>query len=125
MENVTALFKALGDENRMRALAALTHGELCACQITELLALAPSTVSKHLDVLRQAGLVISRKEGRWMFFRLNDNGGPAREAFDLAMKALAKDKKIAADRKRLNEILKIDPEILCQKQACARRGGCE
>ena len=45
-------------------------GELCACQITELFGLAPSTMSKHLSILYQAGLVDSRKEGRWIYFRV-------------------------------------------------------
>ena len=50
--------------------------ELCVCQIVELLGLAPSTVSKHLAILKQARLVDSRKEGRWMFYRLADEDAP-------------------------------------------------
>jgi DNA-binding transcriptional ArsR family regulator len=48
----------------------LTSGELCVCQVTEVLQLAPSTVSKHMSILRQAGLVEARKEGRWIYYRL-------------------------------------------------------
>jgi len=48
----------------------LSGGELCACQIIEMLGLAPSTVSKHMSILRQAGLVETRKEGRWIYYRL-------------------------------------------------------
>ena len=63
--------KALSDENRIRALMMLTGGELCVCQIIEMLGLAPSTVSKHMSILRQAGLVETRKEGRWIYYRLS------------------------------------------------------
>jgi DNA-binding transcriptional ArsR family regulator len=45
-------------------------GELCVCQIIELLGLVPSTVSKHMSILKQAGLVENRKEARWMYYRL-------------------------------------------------------
>jgi DNA-binding transcriptional ArsR family regulator len=74
--------KALADENRLRMLLALQNGELCVCQITELMGLAMSTVSKHLSLLYQAGLVNARKEGRWMYYSLPGKGAPtaAREA---------------------------------------------
>ena len=68
---------ALGDETRVRTLLALRKGELCVCQITELFGLAPSTVSKHLSILYQAGLVEARKEGRWMYYRLPGKEAPA------------------------------------------------
>ena len=72
MAEVTGLAKALADESRVRILAALRASELCVCEITELLDLAPSTVSKHLAILRQAGLVESRKLGRWVHVRRVD-----------------------------------------------------
>jgi ArsR family transcriptional regulator len=62
--------KALSEPTRLRALLALRSGELCLCHLITLLELSPSTVSKHLDVLYQAGLVERRKEGRWCYFRL-------------------------------------------------------
>ena len=58
--------KALSDQNRIRVLMALRKRELCVCQIIELLGLAPSTVSKHMSILRHARLVESRKEGIWI-----------------------------------------------------------
>ena len=61
MREVLAVTKALADESRVRALIALTSGPLCVCQIAELLQLAPSTVSKHLAILRLGGLVESEK----------------------------------------------------------------
>lgn len=78
MQPFLALTKALSDETRVRALIALRDGELCLCQIIELLQLSPSTVSKHMDVLFQAGLVQRRKKGRWHYFQLiGKEGAPA------------------------------------------------
>jgi ArsR family transcriptional regulator len=57
--------KALSDANRVRALMLLTDGPLCVCQIIEMLGLAASTTSKHMSILRQAGLVEADKQGRW------------------------------------------------------------
>jgi ArsR family transcriptional regulator len=117
--------KALAEENRIRILMALQVEELCVCQITELLELAPSTVSKHMSVLRQARLVESRKDGRWMFYRLADESAPAEvnEAIVWIKKSLAPNKRIHEDVKRLKEILKIDRDILCSRQT--RSSVCE
>jgi DNA-binding transcriptional ArsR family regulator len=117
--------KALAEENRIRILMALEVEELCVCQVIELLELAPSTVSKHMSVLRQARLVESRKDGRWMFYRLADESAPAEvnEAIVWIKKSLAPNKRIHEDAKRLKEILKIDRDILCRRQT--RSGACE
>ena len=73
--------KALSDPARLRVLLALGGGELCLCHFIALLKLSPSTVSKHLDLLYQAGLVERRKEGRWCYFRLaGRDAGPAVQA---------------------------------------------
>lgn len=77
MLDVMNITKALSDENRVRALMLLTGGELCVCQIIEMLGLAPSTVSKHMSILRQAGLVKTRKEGRWIYYRIAGPENPA------------------------------------------------
>lgn len=76
MRELLAVTKALSDPNRVRALMALQAGELCVCQVIELLGLAPSTVSKHMAVLCQARLVETRKEGRWVFYRLGEHPDP-------------------------------------------------
>ena len=119
MREFLAIARALSDENRVRALAALWQRELCVCQITELLELAPSTVSKHMTVLRQAGLVEGRKTGRWMHYRLAEGVGSAivDDALDLVRKSLDRDPCIQEDAARLEGILEIDPEIICRRQA--------
>lgn len=62
--------KALGHPSRLVMLDALTDGELCVCDLTELVGADQSTVSKHLSVLRQAGIVSDRKQGTMTFYRL-------------------------------------------------------
>lgn len=72
MDAFIKITKALSDGSRARVVAALLqHGELCACQIVELLGLAAPTVSRHMAVLQSARLVRSRKDGRWVHYRLS------------------------------------------------------
>ena len=110
--------KALADENRLRMLLALERGELCVCQITELMGLAMSTVSKHLSVLYQAGLVNARKEGRWMHYSLSGKGAPAaaREAVAWVRRSLDGNERIATDAKQLKKVLAMDLSALCKRQ---------
>ena len=116
MRDFLAITKAMSDESRVRALLALAGGELCVCQVIELLGLAPSTVSKHMAVLHQAGLVETRKEGRWIYYRLAEEPALpcAREALDMAMECLAKDARIREDAKRLKCVRKMTREALCR-----------
>jgi ArsR family transcriptional regulator, arsenate/arsenite/antimonite-responsive transcriptional repressor len=118
MKEFLNITKALADENRLRMLMALDRGELCVCCITELMGLAMSTVSKHLSILYQAGLVTARKEGRWMYYSLPPKGAPAavREAVAWVRKSLDGDEKLAADAKQLKKVLSIDPGKLCKRQ---------
>ena len=118
MRSMLAITKALADGNRLRVLMALQGKELCVCQIIELLGLAPSTVSKHMSILRQARLVDARKEGRWMHYSLPDRQAPkgATGAIKWALRNLAEDGEILKDAKKLKAILKMDPEKLCKKQ---------
>jgi ArsR family transcriptional regulator, arsenate/arsenite/antimonite-responsive transcriptional repressor len=118
MRNVMAVLKALADETRVRILLALGPRELCVCQIVELLGLAPSTVSKHMAILKQAGLVESRKQERWMFYRLakDDAPGEAKELTAVVTRLLADDPRHGEDAKHLKQILKMDRDVLCRKQ---------
>ena len=70
-KNSTIIFKALSDKNRLRILKALQTRMLCACEIRKLLGLANSTVSQHLDVLKDAGFIIDSKDGRWVNYMIN------------------------------------------------------
>lgn len=118
MREFMNITKALADETRVRTLLALRQGELCVCQITELFGLAPSTVSKHLSLLFQAGLVESRKEGRWIYYKLPGKSAAVevREALDWVEKSLGSSPQVLEDNKKLKKILKQDPTDLCKRQ---------
>ena len=71
MQKTLKQIKALADGNRLRIVMALSaHDELCVCQITELLQVSTPTVSRHMSVLQNAGLVENRKDARWVHYRL-------------------------------------------------------
>ncbi len=118
MRDVVNIAKALSDENRVRIVAMLDGRELCVCQVIELIELAPSTVSKHLSILKQARLIDGRKDGRWMYYRLADEDAPqaAHDAIHWTLHTLKGDKRIREDATRLKQILAMDPEVLCSQQ---------
>lgn len=115
MFDLMAVTKALADENRVRLLAALEGQELCVCQLIELIGLAPSTVSKHLYILRSARLIQGRKNGRWMYYRLADDQAPrtARTALAWLLEVLDGRKRILDDKRRLEQVLKTMPHEAC------------
>ena len=76
-----ALFKALGDENRIRVLKQLTGGEKCACKLLDALSVTQPTLSHHMKILCDSGLVSGRKEGKWMYYSISESG--AEEAIHL------------------------------------------
>ena len=67
---VSRLFRALGDETRLRIIALLAHGELCVCHVQDALELPQPTVSRQLAILRAARVVEDRREGTWVYYRL-------------------------------------------------------
>lgn len=118
MRAFMSLTKALADPNRVRLLLALRGRELCACQITELFRLAPSTMSKHLSILHQAGLVDSRKSGRWVHYSLPGQAAPVavRQAIEWVANALSENEQVRADGRRLKALLQVNPSDLCRRQ---------
>ena len=74
---MAALFQALGDATRLRILGLLVTGEVCVCHIHESLHIPQPKASRHLAYLRRAGLVDTRRDGLWVFYRLTDFGDPA------------------------------------------------
>lgn len=118
MRDLMSITKALSDSNRVRLLLALNQRELCACQLTELLSLAPSTMSKHMSILANSRLVNTRKEGRWVYYSLPGKEAPVvvREALDWLRKAMSADPMVLEDARRLKKILQIDPTTLCKGQ---------
>jgi len=119
MRSYLSVSKALADASRVRMLCALRGGDLCVCQVIKLLELAPSTVSKHLSILSQAGLVESRKEGRWVHYYLPSK--PSKTAARMTeetFRAVAASSEIVADEKQLEEIRDSNLEDLCRELLC-------
>jgi ArsR family transcriptional regulator len=72
VHNLARVLKALSEPNRLRILKMLERRPLCVCEITAVLQLATSTVSKHLSILRAAGLIRAEQEGKWVNYYLNE-----------------------------------------------------
>ena len=100
----------------------LRGGELCVCQMTAVLDLAASSVSAHLADLKRAGLVSERKDGRWVFHRLDD-GEAARALLEPVWKAIARDPQLEADARLLRELRRVSVEELCRVDLDLRRLG--
>jgi ArsR family transcriptional regulator, arsenate/arsenite/antimonite-responsive transcriptional repressor len=77
------IFRALGDETRLRLLEQLHSGEQCVCDLTDELEASQSRLSFHLKTLKDAGLVTDRREGRWVYYAIN------REAFEMLDRVVA------------------------------------
>lgn len=77
-KKISEIFKALGDENRIRIIGLLSGGEKCACKLLEELNVSQPTLSHHMKILCDAGLVNGRKEGRWTHYSISKDR--AREA---------------------------------------------
>lgn len=72
IKNTVEILKSLAENNRLQIVLFLREAdELCVCQVIELLGLTGATISKHLSLLQQAGIVNSRKEGRWVYYKLS------------------------------------------------------
>jgi ArsR family transcriptional regulator len=106
MRQVTKLFKALSDHNRLRIIKMLQIRPLCVCEITEILHLAPSTVSKHLAILRDTELIIDHKDGKWVNYMLNPSRdkGYVQELLALLKNWLPDDQTIMEDACKVQTI---------------------
>lgn len=104
--------KGLAHPARLRLLAMLASGELCVCQMTAVLELAPSTVSQHLSVLSRGGLVADRKEGKLVFYRLGE-GEVAEAILEPLLSLLAEDDDVRADRILVEQLRRIPVAELC------------
>ncbi|APG25177.1 MAG: metalloregulator ArsR/SmtB family transcription factor [Syntrophotalea acetylenica] len=104
MKTTTTLFKALAHDTRLRILNLLLDGEVCVCHIMEILQLPQSTASRHLGILKNAGLVMDRRSGTWVHYSLAPQmPPPAMQILDLLGAHLPTLKTCQADRARLAE----------------------
>jgi len=115
MRELERAFKAAGDPTRTRILKLLQTGELCVCQVQAVLRLAPSTVSKHLGILKAAGLVEDRRDGRWAYYSLSPEprNGAAAAVVHLIRGQLKGDPRIERDACLLRDVCRVPVSQLC------------
>jgi ArsR family transcriptional regulator len=114
LDKQAEIFKALSDKSRLRILKMLQKKSLCVCEITEILQLATSTVSNHLSILKETGLIIDEKDKKWINYRIVAN--PSEPAIATALMSLnlllEDDEMVKKDKEKLKIV---DREILCAK----------
>ena len=81
LTGITKQFRALADDNRLKIVDLLRSGERCVCELTGALDLGQSLLSFHLKTLKDAGLVVDRREGRWAYYSLNPEAFAQLESF--------------------------------------------
>jgi ArsR family transcriptional regulator, arsenate/arsenite/antimonite-responsive transcriptional repressor len=111
LENMQ-MFKALGDETRLRILGLLSHGELCVCDIMAVLELPQSTASRHLSYLRNSKWVSGIRRGKWMYYQLTV-ANPDDSIRHLIIRSLADLVAIQIDHQKLICHLKNKDKYFC------------
>lgn len=114
IEEKTKIFKALSDPNRLRILKMLQTKSLCVCEITDVLKLATSTVSKHLSILKSTGFIIEEKDGKWVNYLLNPRPFDARISSVLSTIDfwISDDQLIISDKQKVQ---KVDRNEVCSR----------
>lgn len=104
------IFKALGDRNRLRIMKMLEVKAMCVCEITAILNLAPSTVSKHLSLLHDADLIEDKKEGKWVNYSLPEESRIplVSEMLKLLRRSLEDDPEILVDREKAKAVNRME-----------------
>ncbi|MEW6118414.1 MAG: metalloregulator ArsR/SmtB family transcription factor [Nitrospirota bacterium] len=126
MQDVLNTLKALSDDTRLRILKLLEHGELCVCDIVASLDTIQPKISFHLKILKEAGLIKDRKQGKWTHYSIDD-ADMFRRFLVLSVLERISDIAVREDRKRLEAFLKNkDPKDkvvpIKSKTGCCGRG---
>jgi len=110
MKSHLKVLKALSDKNRLRIMKMLEARPMCVCEITAVLNLAPSTVSKHLSLLYEAELIEDRKEGRWVNYSLPSKSliPFVSEMLQLLRFSLKDDPEVLADTEKAKKINRVE-----------------
>jgi ArsR family transcriptional regulator len=114
VDELNQLGQAIADPTRVRILAALLQSELCVCELVDALEISQSTLSSHLQVLRQTGMVRTRKEGRWIYYSLENRKAALMNAlFSLIQKDVGRDPGLARDAQRIDRRLAMREDGRC------------
>jgi ArsR family transcriptional regulator len=123
MKDLLNIFKALSEETRLRILKLLEPGELCVCYIVAALDMVQPKVSFHLNVLKEAGFLKDRKQGRWSYYSLDESDLLRRFLLMSVLERISKDA-IADDRKRLDAFMQMKKTRATVVDIEERRGCC-
>lgn len=128
LDRIESVFKALADATRLRILRLLASGEVCVCDIHESLQLPQPKTSRHLAYLRREGLVDTRREGLWVYYRLASHADPiVKTLVDAALHCLTHVPATARDQRRLVRLVGLEPAELpgppAGAFACCGAGG--
>ena len=113
MQAQVTFAKALADQTRLRVIAVLRQRELCVCELCDALEATQSTLSTHLTLLRSAGITRTRKQGKWIYYRLSDDAAPLIETFLRHFADAKHDKRMRRDTDRLRQRLKLREKGCC------------
>ena len=106
MKELEQYFKAMADVNRLRILNLLLHGELCVCDIHYVLETSQPNVSRHLAYLKNSGLVVDRRDGYRIFYRLAEPRlSPKKRLFEVLQAACKDEEQLQADTGRLKQAI--------------------
>ena len=106
MLELVAIAKALADPTRVRIIAAVRNGELCVCELVDALGISQSSLSSHLQICRQAGVLATRKEGRWIYYSLSTRYAPLIERIFCELQTVT-DEQVRRDARRLKKRLQM------------------
>jgi ArsR family transcriptional regulator, arsenate/arsenite/antimonite-responsive transcriptional repressor len=107
MLEVVAIARALADPTRVRIVAALRNGELCVCELVDALGISQSSLSSHLQICRQSGVLTTRKESRWIYYSLSTRYGSLIERIFSELQTVGRDEQLRSDTMRIKKRLRM------------------
>jgi len=107
VRELIAIARALSDPTRIRVMAALRNGELCVCELVDALDISQSSLSSHLQICREVGVVTTRKESRWIYYSLSARYAPLIETIFSELQTLGRDEQLRRDARRLKKRLQM------------------
>ena len=105
--------RALGGPTRVRIVAALRKGELCVCELVDALGISQSSLSSHLRICRQTGVVTTRKESRWIYYSLSPRYAQLIERIFSELQTVGSDQQLRQDARRIKKRLQMREGVRC------------
>ncbi len=115
MKEIAIIFKALSDDTRLRVIKLLQERELCVCELMQVLDMSQPRISRHMSVLKNAGFVDDRREGKWVhYFLCNGTDNEDIKRILQSFSQMANDNKLVQeDKKKLKKALRLSEKKIC------------